>query len=126
MITVREYSYKDESILINLKAKATEWETLLNENCIFPKNIYVWIKEFDKKYYFKIEIDACSQEIQYEMDFVTSKANLPKLVIDETHFKSFVRNGEKWDRQDLSKENTSATIRAIDDIIVSYEESLNS
>lgn len=121
MVSVREFSYKDESILILLQKKAVEWETILNKNCIFPKNIYVWIKEFDAKYYFKIEIDACGQEIQYEMNMVIDKTKLPNLVIDETHFKSFVRNGEKWDRHDLNKDQTAPTIRAIDDIIKNNE-----
>lgn len=121
MITVRKSTYNDSTILDILKKKATEWEEVLIKNCITPTNIFVWIKEFNKQYYYKIEIDACGQEIQYEMNIIAEKSKLLELEIDETHFKSFRKENGNWKREDLSKEQVAFTIRAIDDIIKTYE-----
>lgn len=122
MVKIRDTSYNDEALLVLLKQKATEWEKLLQQNSIIPKNIYVWIKEFQQNsYYFKIEIDACDQEVQYDMKVVAYKSSLIKLKIDEVHFKSFYKEGIKWVRQDLPKEDAAPTLIAIDTLIQSYE-----
>ena len=124
MIKVRENTYNDEAMLLLLKKKATEWETALNDKCIYPEKIYVWIKEFSKQYYFKIEIDACEQEIQYEMQMKTDSSNLPTLIIKETHYKTFYKDGNKWIRQDVSKNEIAPTLFAVDTLVKQYEEML--
>lgn len=122
MVKIRDTSYNDEALLVLLKQKATEWEKLLQQNSIIPKNIYVWIKEFQQNsYYFKIEIDACDQEVQYDMKVVAYKSSLINLKIDEVHFKSFYKEGIKWVRHDLPKEDAAPTLIAIDTLIQSYE-----
>lgn len=125
MVKVREYSYMNAPILEALKQKAIEWEKLLIKNCIFPKEIFVWIKEFQNKYYLKLEIDACDQEIQYELSCSSDVNSLISYTINETHFKNFYHNGTKWVREDLPKEKACPTIRAIDDIILDYERKNN-
>ena len=114
MITLRDYSTPTASaeMLGKLMEKAEELKKVVNGNKIEP-DVFVWIKEYAKTFYFKIEFDVNHQELQY--DLMMNDAG--KLYLNEIHFKTFVKGRYRYERVDLTKEQACPTLRAIDDLL---------
>lgn len=113
MYKIRNYTANDNWLLTQLANIATMWEAKLHRNCIYPDNIFIWVKDFNGQLYPKIEFDVAGEELQYDM-----RVNGNALEIGEIHFKSFIKASPyKTIRQDLKPEDAHVTLQAADIII---------
>jgi hypothetical protein len=113
-VTVRAQSAKNPEILKMLKYEASRMiNHLMNKNIqIEPVKINIWIKQYgDSKFYPKVEFDFDNQELQYDLNYEGQ--------IVETHYKTFLHNGNNIKRKDIPKEELNSLLDAIDNEISS-------
>lgn len=105
-------STADNSVLMDmLKRTATELLTTLHNNGInFDNNsVKIWIKEYNKKLFPKIEFDVQGEELQYDLTHDGA--------IREAHFKTFIHTNHGTKRKDLEKKNANPLLIRIDNIL---------
>ena len=110
-VMIRPESAKEPKIMNMLQQTATRMINILYANGIelSDNSMKVWIKEFDGRYYPKIEIDSYDQELQYDLNADGE--------ILETHFKSFKHTKSYHKRVDLCKEEAHPVLAKIDTLL---------
>ena len=114
VIITRYITVKNAELLNMLEFQATRMLIVLTYFGIdIPDGnfIYIWVKEYNKRLYPKIEFDYNNQELQYDM---TVDGN-----INEVFFKQFVDlgNGGQPKRINVEKSEADPMLQKIDNIL---------
>jgi len=110
-VQIRPESVENERLMTMLKHEVSEMILKLDRHKfpMYENMVHIWIKEYNGNFYPKIEFDINRQEIQYDMTVDGE--------INETHFKSFEKRGNKTIRVDLAKKDACVELQRLDTII---------
>ena len=111
VVKVRPESQDNPELMAMLRHEVTAMLCKLNAHRfpIYQHMATIWIKEYNGKFYPKIEFDINRQELQYDMNADGT--------INEVHFKSFEVRGNKHVRVDLVRDEACPELIRLDTII---------